>query len=53
MTNEGTALKRIKALEITKAYAEHKMRITGDLDSDLNDWMDNIRLFVENEKAKK
>jgi hypothetical protein len=52
MTNEST-LKRIKAMEITQAYAEYKMRITGDLDSDLNNWMDNIRLFIENEKAKK
>jgi len=43
----------IKALEITHAYAEYKMRHTGDLDDDLANWANNIKRFIEIKKAKK
>ena len=46
-------LKRIKALEITRAYAEYKTRLAGDLDGDLAHWADNIMCFIENVKARK
>ena len=48
-----TDLKRIKALEITRAYAEYKTRHAGDLDGDLADWTNNIMYLIENEKGKK
>ena len=46
-------LKRIRALEITHAYAEYKTRIAGDLDGALDNWADNIMRYIENAKAKK
>ena len=45
--------KRIKALEITHAYAEYKIRHAGDLDNDLANWANNIMRFIENERAEK
>ena len=43
MDNQGINIKRIKALEITQAYAEYKTRHTGDLDSELINWTYNIK----------
>ena len=48
---ESLTKKNIKALEITKAYAEYKIRRTGDLDSDLANWENNISYIIK--KAKK
>ena len=49
----SSAEKRIRALEITRAYAEYKIRHAGDLDDDLADWTSNITRFIANEKVKK
>jgi len=49
----STTDKRIKALEITRAYAEYKTRHAGDLDGDLANWANNIMLFIEIEKHEK
>ena len=46
-TKISAADKRIKALESTHAYAEYKIRHTGDLDSDLGNWLNNIMLSIE------
>ena len=45
-------LMRIKSLEVTRAYAEYKMRSAGDLDSDLVNWTLNIMRFLEFEKLR-
>ena len=45
--------KTFKALEITRAYAEYKIRRTGDLDADLSNWVSNITRLIAVEKAKK
>lgn len=47
------AEKRLKALKITFAYAEYKMRQTGDLSAELANWTDNIRRFIRKETEKK
>ena len=47
------AEKRIKALEVTKAYAEYKLRHAGDLEGDYSGWPGNLTRFIEKEKAKK
>jgi hypothetical protein len=49
----SSAEKRIKALEITHAYALYKIRLAGDLDDDLSDWVNNITRSIEKEKAEK
>ena len=43
---------RLKALEITQAYAEFKIR-QGDLGDDIVNWTNNIMRFIENEKTEK
>jgi len=48
-----SAKKRMKDLEITKAYAEYKMRYAGDLDADLANWVNDIARFIAIKKAKK
>ena len=56
MNNQQTfsaSEKRIKALEITKAYAEYKLRHAGDLEGDYSEWPYNLSRFIEKEKAKK
>jgi len=45
--------KNIKALEITKAYAEYKIRYAGDLDEDLANWVNNLTRVIAIEKSKK
>ena len=45
--------KSIKALEITRAYAEYKTRHAGDLDADLANWVNNIIRFIAIKKSKK
>jgi len=47
------AEKRIKALEIAHAYAEYKIRHAGDLDGDLANWANDLKGFIEKEKAEK
>ena len=49
----SAAEKRIKALEITHAYAEYKTRHAGDLDGDFANWANNIMRIIELEKAAK
>lgn len=44
--------KRIKNLEITRAYAQYKMRSAGDLDNDLINWNYNLMYTIENEKSR-
>ena len=51
IAKESSIKKNIRALEITKAYAEYKIRHTGDLDADLVDWKNNIMCIIK--KAKK
>ena len=46
----SSSAERIKALEITRAYAEFKTR-QGDLGEDLVNWTSNIMRFIEKEKA--
>ena len=48
-----SAKKGLKDLEITRAYAEYKTRHAGDLDADLNDWVNDITRFIAIKKAKK
>ena len=48
-----SAKKRIKDLEIKKAYAEYKIRHTGDLNIDLDDWVSNITELIAVKKGKK
>jgi hypothetical protein len=48
-----SAKKSIKNLEITKAYAEYKIRHAGDLDADLANWVNDITHFIAVNKAKK
>jgi len=45
--------KRIEALKITQAYAEYKTRHAGDLDSDLSNWANNIKRYIENKRQTK
>ena len=52
-TKVSPAKKRFKALEITRAYAEYKIRSAGDLDADLSEWLNNISRLIAIEKAKK
>ena len=49
----SAAEKRIKALEITRAYAEYKIRHAGDLDGDFHNWTNNIIRFIQIEKDGK
>ena len=48
----ASSLKRIKNLEITRAYAQYKMRSAGDLDNDLKNWNYNLMYSIENEKSR-
>jgi len=43
----------MNTLEVMKAYAEYKMRNTGDLDTDLVNWVYNINRFIAIKKRKK
>jgi hypothetical protein len=52
-SKEFFAKKRIKDLEITKAYAEYKIRHAGDLDADLANWVNDISRFIAVKKSKK
>ena len=47
-----SSTERLKALEITQAYAEFKIR-QGDLGEDIVNWTNNIMRFIENEKTEK
>ena len=51
--SSAAKLKQIKALEVTHAYAAYKMQFAGDLDKDLDNWADNIMLFIESAKAQR
>ena len=44
--------KKIKDLEIAKAYAEYKIRI-GDLGHEFDDWINNLERTIEILKARK
>ena len=48
-----SAAQTLRALEITHAYAEYKIRHEGDLDSDLTNWADNIMNLINAKKSKK
>ena len=52
MDKQEVTINRIKALEITQAYAEYKMRSTGDLDGDLMNWTYNLMRSIRKEKAR-
>jgi len=47
------AIKKLKPLEITYAYAEYKIRRECDLDSDLANWTNNILQLMKIKKGKK
>jgi len=47
------AVKKLKPLEITYAYAEYKTRHETDLDNGLANWADNLMYFMKAKKAKK
>ena len=46
-------MKKLKPLEITYAYAEYKIRRECDLDSDLENWTNNILQLMKTRKGKK
>jgi hypothetical protein len=49
----ASAKKQMRDLEITKAYAEYKIRHAGDLDADLANWVNDISRFIAVKKTKK
>ena len=53
MTKSLPANKTVKELEITKAYAESKIRNAGDLDAELVNWVNNIARSIAISKGKK
>jgi hypothetical protein len=44
--------KKLKCLEITRAYALDKLRHVGDIDGDLVNWSNNLMILIQNEKNK-
>lgn len=47
MGKHKTTKKEIKDLEIKKAYAEYKIRYAGDLDSEFDNWVNNLTIAIK------